>query len=92
MNYLLMAENGIFAKSGLSKLTKSDCLILLIALDKSNLSSEFEMPMKKMVKEAENLKNQLEIKGIKTKVQIEWASEKEAIANCLDREGAILLK
>ncbi|MFH1257403.1 MAG: hypothetical protein V1658_00535 [Candidatus Micrarchaeota archaeon] len=92
MNYLLMAQNGNFSLSGISELKEEDSLVLLIALDREKLASEFEADVKRLVREAESLKFQMEKKKIASKVLIEWGARDEILSACLAREGAILLK
>jgi ferritin len=92
MNYLLMAENGIFSLNLISNLCAEDSLIFLIALDREKLASEFDTHLKKIVKEAEGLQSQLKLKGVESKLLIEWGNPSEVLATCLAREQAIHLK
>ncbi|MBI5224869.1 hypothetical protein HY989_03285 [Candidatus Micrarchaeota archaeon] len=91
MNYLLVASDHGFDTSQISKLTQNDSLILLIAVERAQLTGDFESKMKKHVTDAEHLQKQLKLKNIISKVLVEWDAPKELISNCLAREEAILL-
>ncbi len=92
MKYLLISENGNFNNSALSKLTKDDSLTILIPVKRDTLASEFEKDMKRYMKEAESLQEQLLKKEIHSKVLVEWGDKKEAISLCLAREEAVVLE
>ncbi len=91
MNYLLVATEHGFDTSQISKLSENDSLILLIAVERVQLTGDFESKMKKHVSDAEHLQKQLKLKNIVSKVLVEWDAPTNLITNCLAREEAILL-
>ncbi|MFH1257461.1 MAG: hypothetical protein ABIG96_03830 [Candidatus Micrarchaeota archaeon] len=92
MNYLITAENTGFKAHLLSELQPEDSITFLIALEREKLAAEFDTHLKKLVAEAEGLKDQLSLKQITAQILIEWGNRDEILANALAREQAILLK
>jgi hypothetical protein len=92
MNYLLVSENGAINLGPIAGLEAGDSLTILIAVEKEKMASELDSHLKKLVKEAEDLRAQLVMRNIAAKVVMEWGGAEEAAATCLAREQAILLK
>lgn len=90
MKYLLVCEDGNLNAPLADRLTPNDSLTILIAIDKDKLASEFDSHMKKIMRDAQELKAQLGARGIAAEAIMEWGGEESKEAHRA-REEAVLL-
>ncbi|MGB9577338.1 MAG: hypothetical protein ACP5O3_00505 [Candidatus Micrarchaeia archaeon] len=67
-------------------------LIILVVAPKHGLAGELESRLEKMRGKAEELSLKLAPRGVPNRVLLEWGDPREALENCLNREGAIPLE
>ncbi len=92
MNYLVVLNANGLDHSLLGALTPDDALTFLVPLERETLASEFESHLRKLLREAEGVQSQLKLKGVDSKIIIEWGKSEDVVASSLAREQAILLK